>query len=92
MLESVNNRLFCYPGFRDWLTTMNAEILAVVEFWEKEKGIPKDVLLGAIQESLIETLRLEVVTFCQPPRLLAPRCGFRGLIVRGVFEDLRGKP
>ena len=60
MLESVNNRLFCYPGFRDWLTTMNAEILAVVEFWEKEKGIPKDVLLGAIQESLMQAAKKAV--------------------------------
>jgi N utilization substance protein A len=60
MLESVNNRLFCYPGVRDWLTTMNAEILAVVEFWEKEKGIPKDVLLGAIQESLMQAAKKAV--------------------------------
>jgi transcription termination/antitermination protein NusA len=32
---------------------MNAEILAVVEYWEKEKGIGKDVLLAAIQEALM---------------------------------------
>ena len=49
-------------------------------------------LVVAIQESLIGTLRLEVVTSCQPPRLLAPRCGSWGLIDRGVFGDFRGKP
>jgi transcription termination/antitermination protein NusA len=32
---------------------MNAELLAVLEFWEKEKGISKEVLLGAVHESLL---------------------------------------
>jgi N utilization substance protein A len=32
---------------------MNADFLAVVEFWEKEKGISRDVLMAAVQESLV---------------------------------------
>ena len=32
---------------------MNAELLSVLEFWEKEKGISKEVLLNAVQESLL---------------------------------------
>lgn len=32
---------------------MNAELLAVLEVWEKEKGISKEVLLGAVHESLL---------------------------------------
>ena len=60
MLESVKNRLFCYPGFRERLTIMNAEILAVVEFWEKEKGISRQVLLGAVQEALLSAAKKAV--------------------------------
>ena len=32
---------------------MNADFLAVLDQWEKEKGIPKDRLLNAVQESLV---------------------------------------
>jgi N utilization substance protein A len=39
---------------------MNAEILAVIEYWEKEKGIPRDVLLGAIQEALMQAAKKAV--------------------------------
>jgi len=39
---------------------MNPEFLAVVEFWEKEKGIAKDVLLDAIQESLLAAAKKAV--------------------------------
>ena len=39
---------------------MNAEILAVVEYWEREKGIAKDVLLSAIQEALMQAAKKAV--------------------------------
>src|SRR5881409_2785984 len=32
---------------------MNADFLAVLEFWEREKGIGKDVLVAAVQEALV---------------------------------------
>ena len=32
---------------------MNADFLAVLEFWEREKGIGRDVLVSAVQESLL---------------------------------------
>src|SRR5262245_47492022 len=32
---------------------MNADLLAVLDYWEKEKGISRDVLLTAVQESLL---------------------------------------
>jgi transcription termination/antitermination protein NusA len=32
---------------------MNAEFLAVLEYWEREKGIQKDVLLRAVEEALL---------------------------------------
>ncbi len=32
---------------------MNAELLAVMDFWEREKGIGRDVLMAAVQDSLV---------------------------------------
>jgi N utilization substance protein A len=39
---------------------MNAELLAVVDFWEREKGIGREVLLAAIQEALETAARKAV--------------------------------
>jgi N utilization substance protein A len=39
---------------------MNAEFLAILDYWEKEKGIGKDVLVQAIQESLISAAKKAV--------------------------------
>ncbi len=32
---------------------MNAELLALIDYWEREKGIPRDALINAIKESLV---------------------------------------
>src|SRR5437588_9038476 len=32
---------------------MNADFLAVLEFWEREKGISRDVLVAAVNEALL---------------------------------------
>jgi N utilization substance protein A len=39
---------------------MNADFLAVLDFWEKEKGISRDVLMAAVQESLITAAKKAV--------------------------------
>lgn len=39
---------------------MNADLLAVLEFWEREKGISRDVLVGAIHESLLSAAKKAV--------------------------------
>lgn len=39
---------------------MNAEFLAVLDFWEREKGISKDVLLAAVQEALVSAAKKAV--------------------------------
>ncbi len=41
-------------------TNMNAEFLAILEYWEKEKGISKDVLIRAVHESLITAAKKAV--------------------------------
>jgi N utilization substance protein A len=42
------------------VTTMNADFLAVIEFWEREKGISRDVLIAAVQESLLAAAKKAV--------------------------------
>lgn len=39
---------------------MNADFLAVLEFWEREKGINRDVLMGAVQEALLSAAKRAV--------------------------------
>src|SRR5215510_10679847 len=39
---------------------MNADFLAVLEFWEREKGISKDVLVAAVQEALVSAAKKTV--------------------------------
>jgi N utilization substance protein A len=39
---------------------MNADLLTVLEYWEREKGISRDTLLGAVQESLLAAAKKAV--------------------------------
>jgi transcription termination/antitermination protein NusA len=39
---------------------MNAELLAVLEFWEREKGIQKDILLKAVEDALLSAAKKAV--------------------------------
>src|ERR1041385_8161791 len=39
---------------------MNADFLAVLEFWEREKGISRDVLVAAVEESLVAAAKKAV--------------------------------
>jgi N utilization substance protein A len=39
---------------------MNAELLAVLEYWEREKGISRDVLVRAVEEALVAAARRAV--------------------------------
>src|SRR5882672_1326807 len=39
---------------------MNADFLAVLEFWEREKGISRDVLIAAVHESLLSAAKKAV--------------------------------
>jgi N utilization substance protein A len=39
---------------------MNAELLAVIEFWEREKGIRKEVLIAAVEDALISAAKKAV--------------------------------
>ena len=39
---------------------MNADLLAVFEFWEREKGINRETLLAAVQEALLAAAKKAV--------------------------------
>jgi len=39
---------------------MNAELLAILEYWEKEKGINRTVLLAAVEEALLSAAKKAV--------------------------------
>lgn len=39
---------------------MNADLLAVLEFWEKEKGISREALIAAVEESLLQAAKKAV--------------------------------
>jgi len=39
---------------------MNADFLAVLEFWEREKGINRDVLVAAVQDALLSAAKKAV--------------------------------
>jgi N utilization substance protein A len=39
---------------------MNADLLAILEYWEREKGISKDILLEAVEEALISAAKKAV--------------------------------
>jgi N utilization substance protein A len=47
--------------FVRWIQTifarMNADLLAVLEFWEREKGISRDVLLAAVLEAVLSAAK-----------------------------------
>src|SRR5881396_2354314 len=42
------------------MSCMNADFLAVLDFWEREKGISKDVLIAAVEESLVAAAKKAV--------------------------------
>src|ERR1017187_8665633 len=44
---------------------MNADFLAVLEFWEREKGINRDVLVGAVQDALMQAAKKAVGPACE---------------------------
>jgi transcription termination/antitermination protein NusA len=51
---------FFVPQHGGTVEDMNAEFLAVLDFWEREKGISKDVLLAAVQEALLSAAKKAV--------------------------------
>src|SRR5260221_14506554 len=85
---------------------MNADFLAVVEFWEREKGISRDILMAAVQESLLAAAKKAIGPARELRVVIDPKTGdikaFAKLVVSekaapshdqiSVFDARRIKP
>lgn len=85
---------------------MNADFLAVLEYWEKEKGISRDVLMSAVQEALLTAAKKAVGPARELRVVIEPKTGdikaFAKLVVSNqvaskhdqisVFDARRIKP
>jgi N utilization substance protein A len=85
---------------------MNADFLAVLEFWEREKGISKDVLVAAVQEALLAAAKKAIGAAREMRCVIDPKTGdikaFAKLVVSekvlskhdqiSVFDARRIKP
>lgn len=54
---------------------MNADLVAVLEFWEREKGIKRDVLVGAVQEALLSAAKKAVGPAREMRCVIDPKTG-----------------
>src|SRR5688572_9938475 len=54
---------------------MNADLVAVLEFWEREKGIKRDVLIGAVQEALLSAAKKAVGPAREMRCVIDPKSG-----------------
>jgi N utilization substance protein A len=54
---------------------MNADLVAVLEFWEREKGIKRDVLIGAVQEALLSAAKKAVGPAREMRCVIDPKTG-----------------
>lgn len=54
---------------------MNADLVAVLEFWEREKGISRDVLVAAVQEALLSAAKKAVGAARELRCVIDPKSG-----------------
>jgi N utilization substance protein A len=66
---------------------MNADFLAVLEFWEREKGINRDVLLAAIQDSLLAAAKKAVGPARELRCIIDPKSGDIRAFARLIVSD-----
>jgi N utilization substance protein A len=66
---------------------MNADFLAVLEYWEKEKGISRDVLTSAVQEALLSAAKKAVGPAREMRVAIEPKTGDIRAYARLVVSD-----
>src|SRR3974377_2047894 len=66
---------------------MNADFLAVLEYWEKEKGISRDVLTSAVQEALLSAAKKAVGPAREPRVSIEPKNGDIRAFAKLVVSD-----
>jgi N utilization substance protein A len=66
---------------------MNNELLAGLEFWEREKGIARDVLLSAVQDALVSAAKKAVGPARELRCTIDPKTGDIKAFARLVVSD-----
>ena len=66
---------------------MNADFLAILDFWEKEKGISKDVLVAAVQEALVSAAKKAVGPARELRCLIDPKTGDIRAFAKLIVSD-----
>ncbi len=66
---------------------MNAEFLAILDFWEREKGIQRDVLLKAVEDALLSAAKKAVGPARELRCAIDPKSGDIKAFARLVVSD-----
>ncbi|MGV3754559.1 MAG: NusA N-terminal domain-containing protein, partial [Verrucomicrobiota bacterium] len=66
---------------------MNAEFLASLEFWEKEKGISKQTLVTAVEEALVSAAKKAVGPARELRCIINPKTGDIQAFARLIVSD-----
>ncbi len=66
---------------------MNAEFLAILEFWEREKGISKDVLVAAVEEALVSAAKKAIGPARELRCVINPKSGDIKAFAKLIVSD-----
>ena len=66
---------------------MNAEFLAILEFWEREKGISKNVLVAAVEEALVSAAKKAVGPARELRCVIDPKTGDIKAFAKLIVSD-----
>lgn len=66
---------------------MNAEFLAVIEFWEREKGIRKEILIAAVEDALLSAAKKAVGPARELRCVIDPKSGDIRAFAKLVVSD-----
>src|SRR5580765_2856462 len=66
---------------------MNAEFLAVLEFWEREKGISRDILVAAVQDALLSAAKKAVGPARELRCVIDPKSGDTRAIAKLLVSE-----
>ncbi|MEK7675399.1 MAG: transcription termination factor NusA [Verrucomicrobiota bacterium] len=66
---------------------MNAEFLAILEFWEREKGISKNVLMAAVEEALVSAAKKAVGPARELRCVIDPKTGDIKAFAKLIVSD-----
>src|SRR5687768_4546266 len=66
---------------------MNADLVAVLDFWEREKGIKREVLVGAVEEALLSAAKKAVGPARELRCVIDPKTGDIKAFAKLVVSD-----